>query len=140
MLSSTAVLSQLPPTLAAPVVEHLAPLRRAIDVGGRHADGRYIVSIKPDTVNPDARGEWLNKVLGAHNITLDFETTQKLKLRWNKDVFNGISGAFSTEVINVLRKQPEVEYIEEGPSLGRLDMIVTNPTPRYNYSYSFTQD
>jgi cerevisin len=115
VLSLLSLLPMLPLTLAAPVV-HLAPLRRAVEVGGQHANGRYIVSIKPDTVNPDARGQWLNKVLGAHNVTLDYETTQNLKLRWNKDVFNGISGPFSSEAINVLRKQPEVAYIAEGPS------------------------
>jgi hypothetical protein len=119
MFASTTVLSLLsllPLTLAAPVV-HLAPLRRAADVGERHANSHYIVSIKQDTVNPKARGEWLDKVLGAHNVTLDYETTQELKLRWDKDIFNGISGPFSTEAVDVLRKQPKIEYIEEGPSL-----------------------
>jgi hypothetical protein len=142
MLASTAILSLLtllPLTLAAPIVEHLAPLRRAVDVGGRHANGRYIVSIKPDTVDPNARGQWLNKVFSAHNVSLDYETTQKLKLRWDKDVFNGISGPFSTEALTALRKQPEVAYIEEGPSLSRLGTIVAHLTPCSNNSYSFTQ-
>jgi hypothetical protein len=116
LLSLLSLLPVLPLTLAAPVV-HLAPLRRAVDVGRRHANGRYIVSIKEDAVDPDARGQWLNKVLAAQNVTLDSETTQKLKLRWNKDVFNGISGAFSTEAVDVLREQPEVAYIEEGSTL-----------------------
>jgi cerevisin len=124
MFTSTAaraLLALLPLTLTlaapTPVVEHLAPLRRAVDVGSRHADGNYIVSLKSDTVDPNNRGQWLNKVLDAHNVTLDYHTTQNLKLRWNKAIFDGIAGTFSPEALNVLRKQPEVAYIQEGPSL-----------------------
>jgi hypothetical protein len=122
MFTSTAaraLLALLPITLAAPapVVEHLAPLRRAVDVGSRHADGNYIVSLKSDTVDPNSRGQWLNKVLDAHNVTLDYHTTQNLKLRWNKAILDGIAGTFSPEALNVLQKQPEVAYIQEGPSL-----------------------
>jgi hypothetical protein len=115
--AALAFLSLLPLTLTAPVTEHLAPLRRAVDVGGQHISGDYIVSIKSDTVDPYNRGQWLNKVLATHNVTLDHHTTQNLELRWNKEVFNGIAGRFSTEALNVLRKQPEVAYVHEGPSL-----------------------
>jgi hypothetical protein len=107
-----ALLPLLPLTLAAPVV-HLAPLRRALDIGGRHANGNYIVSFK----DPNNRGKWLNKVLAAHNVTLDYNTTQTL---------NGIAGTFSTEALDVLRKQPEVAYIEEGPSLSHDSHELTN--------------
>jgi hypothetical protein len=138
MFISTAALILLPLTLAAPTpVEHLAPLRRAADIGGQHANGNYIVSIKPDTVDPYNRGQWLNKVLGAHNVTLDDYTTQKLKLRWNKDVFNGFSGRFSPEALDDLRNQPEVAYIEEGLSLC-LSVDYPSFSLIHNYRYLHT--
>lgn len=116
MFICVATLILLPLSLAVPLVEHLAPIRRAVDVGGRNANGGYIVAIKPDTVDPNNRLQWLNKVLTAQGVTLDAEATQSLKLKWNKDVFNGIAGTLSTEALNALRRQPEVAWIEQGPS------------------------
>ena len=108
--------------LAAPVAEHLAPLRRAVDVGGKNTSGGYIVSIKTDTVDPNNRLRWLTKVLIAQNITID--ATQSLKLGWSEDIFNGLAGILSTDAINVLRRQPEVAWVEEGPSLGLVLVLV----------------
>jgi hypothetical protein len=115
-IATLALLALLPLTLTAPIL-HLAPLRRALDVGARYANGNYIVSFKADTVDPNNRGQWLNEVLAAHNVTLDYNTTQTL---------NGIAGTFSPEALDVLRKQPEVAYIEEGPSLSHDSHELTN--------------
>jgi len=104
-------------SLAAPVAEHLAPLRRAVDVGGNNPNGGYIVSIKPNTVDPNNRLQWLTKVLNAQNLTLDEDAKQSLKHEWSEDVFNGIAGTLSTDALNVLRRQPEVAWVEEGTSL-----------------------
>jgi len=123
MLISTSALTffslslSLSLSLAAPVAEHLAPLRRAVDVGGNNPSGGYIVSIKPNTVDPNNRLHWLTKVLTARNLTLDEDAKQALKFKWSEDVFNGIAGIFSTDALNVLRQQPEVAWIEEGPFL-----------------------
>ena len=115
MFIFTATLFLLPFSLAAPLVEHLAPIRRAVDVGGRNTNGGYIVAIKPSTVDPNNRLQWLNKVLNAQGITLDDDATQSLKLRWSEDVFNGLAGTFSTGALDTLRRQPEVAWVEEGP-------------------------
>jgi len=112
-------------SLAAPVAEHLAPLRRAVDVGGNNPGGAYIVSIKLNTVDPNNRLQWLTKVLNAQNLTLDEDAKQSLKHKWSEDVFNGIADTLSPDALNVLRRQPEVAWVEEGLSL--LD----------SYSYSF---
>ena len=116
MFISTAAIFLLPFSLAAPLVERLAPIRRAVDVGGRNANGGYIIAIKPNTVDPNNRLQWLNKVLNAQGVTLDNDATQSLKLRWSEDVFNGIAGTFSTGALDALRQQPEVAWVEEGPS------------------------
>lgn len=111
-------------SLAAPVADHLAPIRRAVDVGGLNANGGYIVSIKPNTVDPNNRLQWLNRVLNAQGVTLDDAATQSLKLGWSQDVFNGIAGTLSTEALNVLRQQPEVAWVEEGLSLSQVGVVV----------------
>ena len=103
--------------LAAPVAEHLAPLHRAVDVGGNNHGSSYIVSIKPNTVDPNNHLQWLTKVLNAQNLTLDKDAKQSLKHKWSEDVFNGIAGTLSTDTLNILRRQPEVAWVEEGPSL-----------------------
>jgi len=109
--------------IAAPVAEHLAPLRRAVDVGGNNPSGGYIVSIKPNTVDPNNRLQWLNKVLNAQDLTLE-DATQSLKLESSEDIFNGIAGILSTDALNVLRQQPEVAWVEEGPSLALVLVLV----------------
>lgn len=111
------LLPLLPLSLAAPLLGHRAPLRRAVEAGGRSANGGYIIAIKSNTVDPNNRGRWLNNVLSTNSITLDDATTQSLKLKWNEDVFNGLAGTFSTEAVNALRNQPEVAWIEEGQSV-----------------------
>ena len=111
-------------SLAAPVPEHLAPLRRAVDVGGNNPSGGYIVSIKPNTVDPNNRLQWLTRVLTAQNVTLDEQANQSLRLQWSQDVFNGIAGILSTDALNVLRQQPEVAWVEEGPFLALVLVLV----------------
>lgn len=118
MFTFITALAFLHVSLAAPSV-HLAPIRRAVDVGGQSGNGGHIISIKPDTVNPSNRDGWLNKILSAANVTLDEETTQSLTLDWSKDVFNGFAGKFSPEALTALQKQPEVAWIQEGPSLNK---------------------
>ena len=117
MFAYAAVLAVLPLSLAAPVTEHLAPIHRAVDVSAQSANGGHIVALKPNSVNPNNRGEWLNKVLSAGDVTLDQATNQSLKLKWSDKVFNGVAGTFSNEALNVLRKLPEVAWIQEGPSV-----------------------
>jgi hypothetical protein len=113
-------------SLAAPVLDHLAPIRRAADVGGKNANGGHIVSFKADTVDPNNRLQWLNNILAAQGITLDNATIQSLKLQWSKDVFNGLAGPLPDEALDVLRKRPEVAYIEEGSSLSRVGVVIVS--------------
>ncbi|KAG8804104.1 hypothetical protein FRC17_006038, partial [Serendipita sp. 399] len=46
---------------------YLAPVRRAFDIPNAVAPipNAYIVALKDDTVDPTARGEWLNNVLSS---------------------------------------------------------------------------
>jgi hypothetical protein len=131
-------------SLAAPVAQHLAPLRRAVDVGGLNPNGGYIVSIKPNTVDPGNRLQWLTRILSAQNLTLDEGATQSLKLQWSQDVFNGIAGTLSTDALNVLRQQPEVAWVEEGRSLSQLAAVLVCVmyslvnTPCYNSKYRYS--
>jgi cerevisin len=113
MFVFTAALALVPLSFAAPLTRHLAPIRRAVDVGGDTANDGYIVAIKPNTVNPANRGAWLNKVLSAEGVTLDDATTKSLKLKWDEDIFNGLAGPLSTEAVEILQKQPEVAWIQE---------------------------
>ena len=120
------VLALLPLSLATPVVQHLAPIRRAVDVGGVSANGGHIIAIKADTVEHKNRLQWLNKVLNAEGVTLDYNATQSLKLGWSEKIFNGMAGVSTTEALDVLRKQPEVAWIEEGASLNRVGVIIVS--------------
>jgi cerevisin len=114
-------------SFAAPVQpEHLAPIRRAVDVGGRSANGGHIVAINSNTVDPNNRGTWLTKVLSANGITIDDDTTQSLKLKWSDNVFNGIAGKFSQDALNVLQKQKEVAWIEEDIEMHTTATLQTN--------------
>ena len=99
-----------------PLVEHLAPICHTVDVSGCNANGSYIVAIKLNTVDPNNQLQWLDKVLNTQGVTLDNDTTQSLKLRWSKDVFNSITGTFSTDALDTLQQQPEVAWVEEGLS------------------------
>lgn len=126
MFNWSVALVLVPLSLAAPVAEHLAPIRRAVDVGGLNANGGYIVAIKPNTVDPNNRLQWLNRVLSAQNVTLDDGATQSLKLRWSQDVFNGLAGTLSAEALNVLRQQPEVAWVEEGLFLSQVGVVVVS--------------
>ena len=110
------LLPLLPLSLATPLPDHLAPIRRAVDVGGRSANGGYIVAIKSNTVDPNNRARWLNNVLAEQGVTLDDATTRSLKLKWSEDIFNGIAGTFSTDALTALQKQPEVAWVQEGLS------------------------
>jgi hypothetical protein len=78
----------------------------------------YILSLKPNTVDPDARGEWLNTVLSINNHTRrDLSSTSTgsdLRLTWSEHVFNGIAGSFSEAEVEMLRSLDEVKYIQPG--------------------------
>jgi hypothetical protein len=117
MFVFAAALTLFPLSFAGPTFIHRAPIRRAVDVGGRNFNnGSYIVAINPDTVDPNNRGRWLNRVLSARGVQLDKDATQSLKLKWDKDIFNGIGGTFSAEALTALQEQPEVAWIQEGPA------------------------
>jgi hypothetical protein len=123
MFTFVAALALLPLSLAGPVaLKPRAPIHRAVDVGGRNANNSsYIVAFKPKTVRPNNRESWLNRVLSAQSVTLDQDTTQSLKLKWEENTFNGIAGTFSDEALTALREQPEVAWIQEGPPLPSVD-------------------
>lgn len=75
----------------------------------------YIVALKPNTVDPNARGEWLNTVLanGGHRRR-DVATTagSDLRLKWNETIFNGLAGTFSQAEIETLGGLDEVKYVQ----------------------------
>jgi len=122
MFICTVALALIPLSLASPVLQHLAPIRRAVDFGGVSVGG-HTISIKADTVDPKNRLQWLNRLLNAEGVTLDYNATQSLELGWSEMIFNGFAGTFTPEVINVLRRQPEVAWIEERPSLNRVGVL-----------------
>lgn len=100
--------------LAAPV--RFAPVKRASDVLNARAVAKdaYIVALKPNTVDPEARGEWLTKVLAEGNVKVSDAQLEQMNLNWSATVFNGIGGTLSTKAVKVLSAQPEVAYIQEG--------------------------
>lgn len=100
---------------AAPLDARRAPLRRSPNPKARAVSpNSYIVSLKPDTVDPTNRGGWLNRILTAANVTMCAEQNSTLRLGWNENVMNAIAGTFSDEVLDVIRSQEEVEYVEPG--------------------------
>ena len=100
--------SHSPRTLPRTLPPALCPFYTAADLGGR------ILSFKPNTIDAKKRGQWLNKVLG---VTLNDKTTQSLTLDWREDVFNSVAGKFSTKAVDILRKEAEVAWIQEGSPL-----------------------
>lgn len=77
----------------------------------------YIVSIKPNTVDPNARGAWLNNVLasnGHRRRDLSERAGNDLRLGWNETVFNGLAGTFSQAEIQTLSARDEVKYVQPG--------------------------
>ena len=96
----------------------LAPIKRAVDIPGAFAPDpqAYVVALKPNTVDPLARGEWLNNVLSTRGHRRRDLASSGLKLNWNETVYNGLAGTFSDAEIRTLRRQDEVKYIQHGAS------------------------
>lgn len=71
----------------------------------------YIVMFKDDikTDSIDSHVELVKVVNGASPL---HGTESGLKHVWNSDVAKGYSGTFSENVIEMIRRQPEVAYIE----------------------------
>ena len=74
----------------------------------------YIVSFKPNTVNPDARGTWLNGVLASNGLNRTTTTDSNLRLNWNETVFDGLAGTFSDAELQTLTARDEVKYVQPG--------------------------
>lgn len=83
----------------------------------------YIVSLKPNTVDPNARGAWLNNVLasnGHQRRDLSERAGSDLRLGWNETVFNGLAGTFSQAEIQSLSARDEVKYVQPGEQLDEI--------------------
>src|SRR5258708_1641975 len=73
----------------------------------------YIVALNPNTVDPSARGPWLDKIFTAAGASLSDDEKSALRLGWNETVFNGLGGVFNSDALNVLRAHENVQYIQE---------------------------
>jgi hypothetical protein len=89
----------------------------------------YIVALKDDTVNPVGRGAWLDKIFSAAGASLSEDEKTALRLGWNETVFNGLSGLFNTDALNVLRTNENVAYIQESAYLSAQSCISLAWTP-----------
>ena len=141
-------LSLLSSTLALPTLHQqerrlLAPLRRAESIPRAipSSPNAYIVSLRPGTVDPSARADWLSSVLDTpattSNLTSTANNTVKTNeshhdqhslkqgykrtedngyvLGWDERVFNGLAGTFTDSEVDALRARDEVAYIQQGP-------------------------
>ncbi|KAG8813576.1 subtilisin-like serine protease, partial [Serendipita sp. 400] len=104
----------------------LAPLRRAVDIPGAVAPipDAYIVALKENTVDPHARGDWLNVVLSSRGHVRRDLTELDFRLGWNETVFNGLAGRFSDSEIRTLQQQGEVSYIQHDTLLHTTALVV----------------
>jgi cerevisin len=104
-------------TLAAP-----APLLPVTRVSGRSIPDSYIVKIKASSDIPvERRGQWLTNVLAAGGATV--QDADSLKLKWSKDIFDGVSGTFDKNGVNALRANKDVEYIVEDSVMFTSDVL-----------------
>jgi len=139
-------LSLLSSTLALPTLHQqerrlLAPLRRAESIPRAipSSPNAYIVSLRPGTVDPSARADWLSSVLDTpattSNLTSTANNTVKTNeshhdqhslrhgykrtedngyvLGWDERVFNGLAGTFTDSEVDALRARDEVAYIQQ---------------------------
>lgn len=157
LLALLPIVSALP----TPQDQQPAPLKRAVEIprAVASAPNSFIISLKPGSVDPTGRAEWLTAVLAS--LTADAQEKDNLggilssilgglnrisnsgrnrgqrqqgfnrnlnhhdkksdestwKLNWDEKIFNGFSGSFSDEEIELLRAQEEVAYIQEGLSV-----------------------
>jgi len=138
--------------LAAPAP--LVPVVRTLN--GRSVANSYIVKIKATSDIPvENRGQWLTNVLARGDATVQDEDS--LKLKWSKDIFDGLSGTFDKNALNAIRASPDVDYIVEDTvmytsavlqqsnapwGLSRLaqDAALTNTDPtQLNFQYTFDE-
>jgi cerevisin len=108
----------------------------------------YIISLKPNTVDPNARGTWLNTVLSKNNHTrrdLAPRADSDLRLTWNEKIFNGIAGSFNEAEVQTLTSLDEVKYVQPGSLLSAYFLMwranfystITNrPHSSYHYYHN----
>jgi len=92
-----------------------APLYRRQEAPS--SNGGYIVSLKPDSVDPLNRGPWLQNVLGETVSVATVEQGGDKRLGWPEDLFNGLSGSFTDEEIEILRDQDAVAWIQDDQTM-----------------------
>ena len=115
LLNSIVIFALCAGTFAAPTPSWRAPIKRSTSSNAKSvAPDAYIVSIKPNTVDPANRGAWLNNVMSAAGVSMTTEQTSSLRLGWNETIMNGIAGTFSAQALEAISSQPEVAFIEPG--------------------------
>jgi hypothetical protein len=125
ILGSLLSLSLLPFSLAAPFGSSRrsfhtrrsspAPVKRSLDPRATAVDpNAYIVTLKANSVDPTNREGWLNTIMMDGGLTQTDNHCSNLRLAWNETVMNAIAGTFSTEALDAIRAQPEVDFIEPG--------------------------
>jgi cerevisin len=109
-------------TLVASVLAAPAPLLPVTRVNGRSIPDSYIVKIKASSDIPvERRGQWLNNVLATGGATV--QDADSLKLKWSKDIFDGVAGTFDKDGVNALRANKDVEYIIEDTVMFTSDVL-----------------
>jgi len=104
--------------LAAPAP--LIPVARTLN--GRSIPDSYIVKIKATSDIPvEGRGQWLSNVLARGDA--DVQDADSLKLKWPKNIFDGLSGTFDKNALNALRASPDVDYIVEDSVMFTSDVL-----------------
>jgi cerevisin len=110
--------------LAAPAP--MVPVTRTIN--GRSIPNSYIVKIKASSDIPvENRGKWLNNVLARGDASV--QDPDSLKLKWSKNIFDGISGTFDKNAINALRASPDVDYIVEDSVMFTSEVLQQSNAP-----------
>jgi len=98
----------------------LLPVTRTIN--GRSIPNSYIVKIKAASDIPvERRNQWLDNVLARGDAVV--QDADSLKLKWPKNIFDGISGTFDKNALNALRSSPDVDYIVEDSVMFTSDVL-----------------
>ncbi|KAJ3483614.1 hypothetical protein NLI96_g6193 [Meripilus lineatus] len=103
-----------------------APTAALVDIQkfeGKVKQGSYIVKLK-DNVSKSNHLTWLGKQLGSDSVTHN---------EWKKEVLNGFAGRFSERTLNLLRANPDVEYIAED-GIVSIDSTVTQTNAPWGLS------
>jgi cerevisin len=97
----------------------MAPIKRSSNPEARAVSANaYIVTFKnTSTITSASRADWLNGVMSTAGVAMAKAESDTLRMKWSESVLNGIAGTFSDSVLDVIRSQDDVDFVEPGMSI-----------------------